>query len=72
MLQRVGLNISPRTIVNRLSIGQQQMVEIAKALSANARILIMDEPTSSLSQHETEALFCVVMWTLRHCIIPRR
>ncbi len=60
VLQRVGLNISPRTIVNRLSIGQQQMVEIAKALSANARILIMDEPTSSLSQHETEALFCVV------------
>lgn len=60
LMQRVGLSCSPAHIVGELSIGQQQMVEIAKALSVNARILIMDEPTSSLSQHETEHLFSVV------------
>ncbi|HXI91313.1 MAG TPA: sugar ABC transporter ATP-binding protein [Blastocatellia bacterium] len=52
-LKRLGLNISSRTPVRGLSIAQQQMVEIAKALSLNARILIMDEPTSCLT--ETEA-----------------
>jgi ribose transport system ATP-binding protein len=60
VLQQVGLEIAPRTLVSTLSIGRQQMVEIAKALSANARILIMDEPTSSLSQHESDALFRVM------------
>ena len=60
LLQQVGLDCSPTTLVNRLSIGHQQMVEIAKALSINARILIMDEPTSSLSQHEAEQLFRVI------------
>jgi ribose transport system ATP-binding protein len=60
LLARVGLSLSPRTLVNTLSIGHQQMVEIAKALSVNARVLIMDEPTSSLSQHETERLFEVI------------
>jgi len=60
VLERVGLNVSPDTIVNTLSIGHQQMVEIAKALSMNARVLIMDEPTSSLSSGESEALFKVV------------
>ncbi len=59
-LEMVGLDVSPRTIVGRLSIGKQQLVEIAKALSTQARVLIMDEPTSSLSQHETETLFGVV------------
>ena len=43
-----------------LTIGRQQMVEIAKALSVNSRVLIMDEPTSSLSQAETENLFVVI------------
>lgn len=56
-LKRVGLNVSPKTIVSRLTIGKQQMVEIAKALSVQARILIMDEPTSSLSGKESESLF---------------
>lgn len=60
LLQRVGLNVSPHTPVGNLTVGQQQMVEIAKALSINARILIMDEPTSSLSLHESEALFSVI------------
>jgi ribose transport system ATP-binding protein len=60
LLERVGLKISPDTIVGELSIGRQQLVEIAKALSINARVLIMDEPTSSLSQQETGKLFEVV------------
>lgn len=56
-LERVGLAISPKTIVDKLSISKQQMVEIAKALSVDARVLIMDEPTSSLSMKESESLF---------------
>lgn len=60
LLQRVGLQVSPDTLVDRLPIGQQQLVEIARALSIDARVLIMDEPTSSLSQHETERLMEVV------------
>jgi len=60
VLELVGLHVDPDTPLSRLTIGHQQMVEIAKALSVNARVLIMDEPTSSLSQHETENLFKVV------------
>ena len=45
ILARVGLSFSPNTLVQRLSIGHRQLVEIAKALSAEARVLIMDEPT---------------------------
>ncbi len=59
-LQRVGLDQPTDTIVGNLPIGRQQLVEIAKALSCNARVLIMDEPTSSLSQKETTTLFEVV------------
>ena len=59
-LEMVGLDVEPSTIVSQLAIGHQQMVEIAKALSVNARVLIMDEPTSSLSGRETAALFNVV------------
>ncbi|MDF1862409.1 MAG: sugar ABC transporter ATP-binding protein [Verrucomicrobiales bacterium] len=59
-LERVGLEVSPETLVGSLAIGKQQLVEIAKALSTDARILIMDEPTSSLSARETERLFEVV------------
>ena len=56
-LKRVGLEVSPKTIVGSLTIGRQQMVEIAKALSVDAKVLIMDEPTSSLSGKESELLF---------------
>ena len=59
-LDMVGLDIPPQTIVSTLSIGKQQLVEIAKALSTNARLIIMDEPTSSLSEHEAQKLFEVV------------
>jgi len=59
-LKRVGLDLPSETITGTLPIGKQQLVEIAKALSCDARVLIMDEPTSSLSQKETETLFAVV------------
>lgn len=59
-LEMVGLDVSPMTLISELTIGRQQLVEIAKALSVNARVLIMDEPTSSLSQNETETLFGVI------------
>ncbi len=59
-LEMVGLDADPRELVENLTIGRQQLVEIAKALSTKARVLIMDEPTSSLSQTEAERLFTVV------------
>ncbi len=58
-LKRLALDVSSHTPLSKLSIAQQQMVEIAKALSLNARILIMDEPTSSLTLTETERLLQV-------------
>jgi ribose transport system ATP-binding protein len=60
VLDQVGLNVSPRALLADLPLGKRQMVEIAKAVSVNARVLIMDEPTSSLSATETRALFHVV------------
>jgi ribose transport system ATP-binding protein len=60
LLNRLGLNISPSELLSKLSTAQQQMVEIARALSQDARILIMDEPTSSLTLSETERLMEVV------------
>ncbi len=60
LLARVGLECSPRAIVGRLSPGHRQLVEIARALSMNVRILIMDEPTTSLTQRETEKLYEVI------------
>jgi ribose transport system ATP-binding protein len=60
IMRRIGLDCSPRTLVANLSVGRQQLVEIARALSLQSRILIMDEPTSSLTQRETERLFEVM------------
>ena len=59
-LKRVGLGFPTDTLVADLTIGHQQLVEISKALSVDARIIIMDEPTSSLSQKESENLFEVI------------
>lgn len=60
VLSQVGLDVSPDKLAGSLSIGRQQLVEIAKALSVNARVIIMDEPTSSLSSGESERLFEVI------------
>ena len=60
MLDAVGEDIDPRTPMGRLSLGQRQMVEIAKALSRNARIIAFDEPTSSLSAREIKSLFRLI------------
>jgi ribose transport system ATP-binding protein len=60
ILGRVGLDVAPSRRVADLPPGQRQMVEIARALAQDARIIIMDEPTSSLTQRETERLFEVI------------
>jgi ribose transport system ATP-binding protein len=59
-LQRLGLQVSTKTRLDKLSLAHQQMVEIAKALSLNARLIIMDEPTSSLTLSETKRLLELV------------
>ena len=59
-LDVLGLDLDVRTPVSRLSVAQMQMVEIAKALSLRSRVLLLDEPTASLTPHETEALFGVL------------
>ena len=59
-LKEVGLNKDPRTKLGNLSVSQMQSVEIAKAISANAKLVIMDEPTSSLTENEVEVLFGII------------
>lgn len=56
----LGINIDPRVKLGDLSVSQRQMVEIAKAVSYDAKILVLDEPTSSLTQQETEHLFKII------------
>ncbi len=60
LLSSFGADIDPRQRVSQLRVSQQQVVEIAKALSMNCRVLILDEPTSALTEDETEALFAIV------------
>lgn len=60
LLVQVGLNISPTTLLGELTVSQMQLVEIAKALAHNARVVIMDEPTSSLTENETDVLFEII------------
>lgn len=60
LLSKFGFNLSPDTAINTLRVGEQQLVEIVRALSLNTKILIMDEPTSALSQAETEVLMEVI------------
>lgn len=60
LMKKVGLDKSPKTLVEELTISEKQLVEIAKALAADAKILIMDEPTSSLTIDETNNLFRII------------
>ncbi len=60
LIRRIGLERSPMTLVRDLSVAEQQMVEIARALSMDSRVIIMDEPTSALSSAEVEKLFRIV------------
>ncbi|HHT64792.1 MAG: sugar ABC transporter ATP-binding protein [Caldicoprobacterales bacterium] len=60
LLTRVALDIDPQTKVAKLSTAQRQMIEVAKALSVDAKVIIMDEPTSSLTETETEVLFQII------------
>ena len=60
VLQRLGAEFTPATKVSSLSIAERQLVEIARALHAHARILVMDEPTTPLSSRETDRLFALI------------
>lgn len=60
VLERLNIDIDPNTIVGDLQVSKQQMVEIAKALATNAKILIMDEPTSALTSKEIDDLFGII------------
>ncbi len=60
VLGRIGVNIDVRRTVNTLSVAEQQMVEIAKALTVDARIIVMDEPSATLTDHELHALFDLI------------
>ncbi|MCM3652286.1 sugar ABC transporter ATP-binding protein [Metabacillus litoralis] len=60
LMQRLGQKVNPDELVGNLGVGQQQLVEIAKALSLNAKLIIMDEPTASLSGQEVEQLLSTV------------
>lgn len=59
-LEQIGCDIDPNRLVSTLNVGEKQMIEIAKALTKNARIIIMDEPTTALTDVETENLFKVI------------
>jgi ribose transport system ATP-binding protein len=60
LLAALGLQVAPETLIESLSPGERQLVEIAKALSLEARLIILDEPTTSLTSRETERLFAVI------------
>jgi len=60
LLARLGIDLDPQALIEGLTVAKQQMVEIAKALSFEARVLIMDEPTSALTATETETLFSLI------------
>ena len=65
LLERLGVDINPDAVVGELTVGEKQMVEIVKALSSEARVLVMDEPTASLSTKEVENLF-QIMFNLKN------
>lgn len=59
-LKRIGLDVSSKTLIQNLSVAQRQMVEIAKAISQDARILVLDEPTAAITDSETQKLFEII------------
>ena len=68
LLDRLGVRLAPTAIVRDLAVAEQQMVEIAKALSMKVRVIIMDEPTSALSETEVQALFRIMRDLKQHGI----
>ncbi|MGY9003976.1 MAG: ATP-binding cassette domain-containing protein, partial [Rhodospirillales bacterium] len=60
LFARIGVEINPSTLCRDLTVAQQQIVEIAKALAQDARIIVMDEPTAALTPREVECLLTVV------------
>lgn len=60
LFDRIGVNIDPRVLLGSLTVGKQQMVEIAKAISHNSKLLVLDEPTAALTQTEVEELFKIM------------
>ena len=58
--EKFGININPRTIMSTMPVSRRQMVEIAKAVSFNSKIIVLDEPTSSLTEAEVEVLFSII------------
>jgi ribose transport system ATP-binding protein len=68
LLQRLGIDLNPEARIASLRVGEQQLVEIAKALSLDARLLIMDEPTSALSPAECRRLFGIIRQLAADCV----
>jgi ribose transport system ATP-binding protein len=68
VLDKFGVRIDPRTLVQDLSIAEQQIVEIAKAVSKNVKILIMDEPSAPLSVSEVEMMFKIINQLKQNCV----
>ena len=70
-LKIVNLDVKPTDIIGKMTAAQKQLIQIAKALAANAKYILMDEPTSSLTSHEAENLFGIIrkLKAQNHCII---
>ena len=60
VFSKIGIDVDPNAPAGSLSVGMQQLVEVAKAISIDAKLLVMDEPTSSLSEKETDELFKII------------
>ena len=60
VFDRLGIDVDPKTVMSKLSVSKRQMVEIAKAVSYNAKVIVFDEPTSSLTEDEVEHLFRII------------
>mgnify|MGYP000340856682 FL=1 len=70
IFKELEINVDPKTIMSTMPVSQRQMVEIAKAVSYNSKIIVFDEPTSSLTEEEAEHLFRIInMLRDRGCAI---